>query len=162
MIATADRLDIGVYSRSEAAFFARVPVSTLNRWFYGNKQGERVVEPSFEDHERIVSFLDFVTALAIRNCRVGYKISMPKIREAIQRAKEDFSLDYPLAMRRTLFYSEAVETLFIVPPGKEEFYKITGKDRNQQHFTKVVEMFVDDLGFDADGLAKHFDIFTQG
>lgn len=154
--AKMDLLGIGLYTPAEAAFYARVSTQKLNRWFYGNAQGERVTTPRFTN-ERTISFLDFVQAIAIRNIRINYNVPLPKIREGIDRAMKDHSIDYPLARERTIYLFG--KELFILQKD-EEFQKITGSNREQKMITKVVELYMEDLGFDALGLANQYNSFT--
>ena len=50
-----------------------------------------------EAGEKIVTFLDFVQALAIRRLRNEWHLPLQKIREGYYRAKKDFKLKYPFA-----------------------------------------------------------------
>lgn len=162
MIAASDKLGVGIYSPQEASFYARVPLQTLNRWFYGSGQGELVAYPKFgADDERVITFLDFAQALAIRNIRTHYHVPLTKIREAIDRAKTEFGEPYPLARKRTTYLFGA--DLFI-HLGKDEFdyRKLTGNNRKQGVLTKIVEVFMSDMGFDSDGLANEYTAFRHG
>ncbi|MFH1108520.1 MAG: hypothetical protein V1790_04880 [Planctomycetota bacterium] len=156
MVATNNMLGLGLYTPAEAAFYARVPVQTLNRWFYGNAQGRLVAEPRFSRDERLVTFLDFVQALAIRNARVNYSVPLNTIREGIDRAKREYAVEYPLARRRTIHLFG--KDLYIELEGAD-YHKITGTNRRQGVMKTVVELYMDDLGFDASGVANSYVAF---
>ena len=65
----------GIYTPEEAATYARLDTRLVNRWVYGNKQGERVFHPEHKtQNQKIISFLDFIQILAIRNLRLNYKV----------------------------------------------------------------------------------------
>lgn len=156
MIASNTKLGVGLYTPNEAAFYARVPTRTLNRWFFGDTQGERVASPRFGD-ERIISFYDFVQAMAIRNIRTNHNVPLKKIREAIDRASSEHDVSYPLARRHTIYLFHP--DLYICFDASD-FKKLTGTQRDQKMIKQIVEFYVDDLGYDAEGLACHYDAFT--
>ena len=81
---SADLLGIGVYTPREAAFYARVPTQTMQRWLWGGLNSESAFTPEI-DGPKLVSFRDFVTTLAIRSIRNSQQpVSLQKIRSAIQ------------------------------------------------------------------------------
>ncbi len=159
MVAVTEKLGVGLYTLKEAAFYSRVPVQTLNRWFYGNKQGSVVVAPQFADSEdRVITFLDFVQALAIRNIRVNHRVPLSKIREAIERARDQYGVDYPLARKKTIYHFGA-EIFIHVDGYSQDFRQLTGRNRDQSVFTRVVELYMRDLGFDESGLASNYSAY---
>lgn len=154
MNAVSERLGVGLYTPSEAAFYSRVPLQTLNRWFYGNEQGQLVTAPRFGENERVVTFLDFVQAMAIRNVRLNHRIPLPKIRDAIERAKDEYEVDYPLARKKTIY--QFGHDIYIHLDG---IRKLTGGNLDQSVMEPVVELYMRDLGFDAEGLAASYTAF---
>src|SRR5271154_7587936 len=87
----------GLYTLGEAAKYARMHPITLARWFKGDNYCERIIP--LED-TKIISFLDFVQALAIRNLRVNYKkykISLQDIRDAVEKATKEYGISHPFA-----------------------------------------------------------------
>lgn len=152
------RLGRGLYTPAEAAFYARVPTVTIQRWLYGNRMGERVFRPESADpSSKCVTFLDFVQSLAVRNLRLRHKIPLLKIREAIARAESEYGLTYPFARRHTtyLFGSE----IFVVPPDHEAPVQVSGRAAKQMLMRKVVEVYLRDLSFDGQGLAEAYEAF---
>lgn len=172
-------LGIGVYTPEEAAFYARVQTRLLNRWLFGNKQGPSVVDPQLRDQserdEKIVTFLDFVQMLAIRDLRLNYKVPLQTIREGVKEFEETYSIQYPFARRHVAFLfqrgpDDRAGGLYIRQPGDdgESIYtKVTGTTKGktitkgQMALTKLVQFYMRDMHFDPDGLAESFDAFSQ-
>src|SRR5690349_307789 len=96
MVAQNPKLGVGIYTVAEAAFYARVHPTTLHRWLYGTADGEAVLRPEIED-EKIVTFVDFVEALAVRAIRLEHKLSLSKIRQAVKVATDTYGVLHPLA-----------------------------------------------------------------
>src|ERR1041385_3347657 len=90
----------GLYTLGEAATYARIPLRTISSWFRRDSAMSRVFPG---DDSKIIGFLDFIQTLAVRNLRVHYDISLQKIRDAVERAKEEFNLDYPFARKHTTY-----------------------------------------------------------
>ena len=93
----------GLYTLGEAAKYARMQPVTLTRWFKGDDYCARVLP--LED-AKIITFLDFVQALAIRNLRVIYKVKLQDIRDAVNRATDEFGITHPFAYKHTTFLFE--------------------------------------------------------
>jgi uncharacterized protein (DUF433 family) len=163
MVAIADKLlGRGIYSVDEAAFYLRVPKKTISRWVFGDVQGQAVVERELPDEDdKIVTFLDFIQALHIRQIRTDTdcKIALPKIRDAIKTAREKYSSPYPLATKHTT-YLYGNELTIAVGNDKDvprEFVEITGKNKHHGMIGKVVELYGKDLTFDpATGFANGY------
>ena len=153
-------LGIGLYTPSEAARYARVSTQLMTRWIHGTKQGASVVEAQVRDtDDKIVTFLDFVQALAIRrirNERPG--ISLQKIRQAYETAKKDFKVDYPFALESThigLFGPPDRENLQEIwlcvgqdDEGAKKYFQLTGRQRKNQLIGEVVRTYASRLLFD--------------
>jgi len=151
---TENKLGVGVYTLQDAALYARVSSRLLSRWFIGTNRWSSALDPSFDPEDRQVSFLDFIQALAVRQVRIKHKIPLAKIREGVERAKREYDLPYPLARRRTIYVFGKELYIF---QREDEFTKITGIDRNQKMLTKVVELYMKDIGFDeVTGLAESY------
>lgn len=91
----------GLYTVREAALYARLHPTVLNRWLFGNK---RVLHPQIGSAgEKVVTFLDFVQALAVRAIRTQHKIALDKVRLAIEVAEKEFQVSFPLARRHTIY-----------------------------------------------------------
>ncbi len=159
MIATRDYLGIGIYTPSEAAFYARVSPRMMTRWVFGDTQGKPVIERQLQDSkEKIVTFLDFVQALAVREVRCRYGLPLQRIRQGVDVARERYQLEYPLACEHRIYlFSDQQKSghghMVIRLEGDNEgfddqFIQITGKDKGARLMRSVVEMFLDDLTFD--------------
>jgi uncharacterized protein (DUF433 family) len=158
-------LGIGLYTRAEAARYARISSArTLTRWLFGSGDSDPVIDPQMPqgpEGDRIVTFLDFVQLLAIRAIRIEKKVSLQKIREALDEARDRYAMPYPFACPHTtyLFGSEII----VIPPGKrDELVQITGR-KGQHAIREVAELYMEDLVFQGDqGLASRFRIFRKG
>jgi uncharacterized protein (DUF433 family) len=151
-------LGIGLYTPAEAALYARVSTRLLMRWLYGSAAGEPVLRPQLagQDHQ-LVTFLDFVQAMAIRAVRLEHKVPLAKIRQAIEHAENVYGLPYPFARRHVtyLFGSELVIKL-----REDEYVQVSGKSAQNRLITKVAEFYMTDLAFNQEGLADLYRPFV--
>ena len=148
----------GLYTPKEAALYARLNPTVLSRWLYGNKSGERVLTPQFEGEQRVVTFLDFVQALAIRAIRQQHHISLDKIRTAIDRAEKEFGVKWPLARKHMTYLLG--RDIQIVPEAGGNPVQVTGRGSGQISLRPIVELHLRDLGWDAAGLATSYRAFS--
>jgi uncharacterized protein (DUF433 family) len=155
MIAEAkDLLGIGLYTPREAAFYARVPTQTLTRWVFGNV-GEPVTNRQVKDaDEKLVTFLDFIQALAIRAIRIRHKVPLQSIRQAYDEAVQHYGLDYPFARDHKVFLLGDTKTL-VVRLKDDDYRAISGRTRGNKIITQIVEPFLNDVTFE-DDLAARF------
>lgn len=157
---TDDRLGIGLYTVAEAAYYARVRTQLLSRWLFGDRAGERVVQPQLGDStEKLVTFVDFIQALAIRNIRIQHGLSLRKIRDAVDRARSRYNIEFPFAREHTTFLYEG--DIFICLPGEEDLVQVTGKHVHQRAIKKILELYMKDLSFDDEGLASTYVAFAH-
>ena len=104
MFAIADKIGVGVYTPAEAAFYARVSSRTMTRWVFGDAGGEPAFERQLRDpSEKVVTFLDLVQTLAVREVRNRHGLSLQKIRQGVDAARERYSLPYPLARKHSIY-----------------------------------------------------------
>lgn len=160
-VAVEELLEIGLYTPREAALYARVPMRTLVRWFFGNRQGGPVLRPQRDGaEEKSLSFLDFVQALAIRAVRLQHRVPLQRIREGIENAQQRYGVAYPLAMRHTIYLFN--KNLIIRQPGDEEdlYTQLSGKRAPNLLLPKVVELYMTDLTFGEEGLAAAYRAFA--
>lgn len=150
-------LGLGLYTPAEAALYARVHGNLLSRWLFGDARGAPVVDPQLRDleGEKVVTFLDFVQSLAIRAIRQTRKVPLQKIREAIEAAKQLYKIDYPFAIKHTT-YLLGKEVVIRTPCDKAKFVQLTGKAKRNRLLTEVAELYLEDLSFDANGLANRY------
>jgi uncharacterized protein (DUF433 family) len=165
MIQVADLLGVGLYSPSEAALYARVRPQLMARWVYGTR-GVRTSDPVFDPElgitdDKIVTFVDFVQALAVRRLRNERHVSLQRIREAYDRAKSVFHVPHPFATegaRVGLFgppNRPARQVVFICfakenegETVEEKYYQLTGKKHGNQLIAEVVMTYARFLEFD--------------
>lgn len=172
MIAAKDLLGIGLYSPYDAALYARVTTQLMNRWVFGNAQGKAVIQPQIDDAaEKIVTFLDFVQALAIRRIRNERRVPLGKIREAYFRARDEFDVTHPFALDSTrigLFGPldvPAKQEIYLCvgedDEGARQFFQITGKKHGNQLIGEVVRTYASRLVFDEQGFASKYKAFEH-
>jgi uncharacterized protein (DUF433 family) len=170
MVAVSKTLGIGIYSPAEAAFYARVSTRMMSRWVFGDAQGKAVIDREFLDpSEKIVTFLDFIQTLAVREVRNRHKIPLQRIRAGIEAAREEYKIDYPLACRHTIFlFSDQKgeghgEIVIRLPDEDGQYVQLTGKAKGNRMMQSVVEMFLDDLQFDpVTKLATQYSPMAEG
>ena len=129
----------------------------MARWFKGDDYCKRVF--LIED-SKVITFLDFVQVLAVRNVRIQYpRVSLQKIRDAIQNASEQYDITYPLARKHTTFIFD--ENIWIKLEDKA-LRQVSGKGHGQVGMTPVIERFCADISFDVDtGFADAFTPFRR-
>jgi uncharacterized protein (DUF433 family) len=172
---TADKLlGVGIYSASEAALYARIAPNLMARWVFSTSQGSSVIEPELGDtEEKIVTFLDFVQALAIRRIRQERRIPLTKIRDAYFRARDKYGVKYPFALQSTrigLFGppdDPSRQEIFICLDKDEKeaqtYFQLTGKKRDNQLIGEVVRTYAQRLVFDpGTGLALRYIAYPTG
>ena len=149
----------GLYTLGEAAKYARMHPITLARWFKGDNYCERVIP--LED-TKIISFLDFVQALAIRNLRVNYKkykISLQDIRSAVENATKEYGISHPFAYKHTTFWFD--RKIWIQPEGKP-LTQLSGKGHGQTGLLQIIENFYEDISFDPEtGFASSYKAYER-
>lgn len=137
-----------IYSPLEAAYYARLPVATVRAWIKG-------IEPAVEAKEDDgLSFLEFLQLLAVREHR-DKGVSLPKIREALNFARESCGLEYPFAAKNHESFLDG-KNLHIRLKGEKSSFSITGRERGQMNLQSVVELYMTKLEFDENGLAKKY------
>lgn len=160
MIAIGDKLGLGLYTPTQAALYARVSTSLLNRWLFGDRQGESVLKAQFkEEPEHLVSFLDFVQILAVREIRQQFRIPLHKIRQAVENAVLRFGREFPFALKhKTFLMSDGQRAGHgeIIIEVEEKLIQASGKNHGNQVFREVVELYLDKLQFNTDGLAARY------
>ena len=167
MIATRDHLGIGIYSPAEAAFYARVSPRMMSRWVFGDSGSRAVIERQLKDaNEKIVTFLDFVQTLAVREVRHRHGLPLQRFRQGVDEARNRYGLEYPLACPHRIFlfsdqqrqgHGEIIIRLESDLQGVEEYVQLTGRAKGNRLIQPVVEMFLSDLTFDpATNLATQY------
>lgn len=168
---TRDDLGIGIYTPQEAALYARVSTRLVNRWVFGDRSGQPVVTPQIraQEPDKVLTFLDFIQCLAVRAIRTRFKVPLGKIRQAIDMARTEFRVEYPFAMKHTMYlFSDKKERghgeILIRLPREQEtqedvldkYVQLSGRERGNIVMNTIVELYLDDLEFNADGVANEY------
>jgi uncharacterized protein (DUF433 family) len=138
----------GLYAVPEAAKYAKMPLATLRYWLYGDRIHPALRQAQIDKQEgRFLTFLEFAEALAIRELRANYHVSLTKIREAIDAAKKEYGIDYPFANKKHRTYLVGRD-LHITVTDELDLVQITGRERGQKQMRPCIEQFMRDLEFD--------------
>jgi len=121
---TDDLRETPTYTFSEAAHYLRVPVDTLRHWLLGNpfrtKAGDAYSKPLIAISGRdpnLLSFHNLVEAHVLSALRRRHRISMPKVRRALDYLQEKHPSPHPLA--DYWFQTDGID-IFITEYGKLE------------------------------------------
>jgi uncharacterized protein (DUF433 family) len=160
-------LGVGLYTPAEAARYARITTSMMTRWVHGSRKGRPVVHPvRDDDRDRIVTFVDFVQVLAIRQLRRQKPApSLEKIRKAYEEAVERYDVRYPFAYSHKCFY-DGKEIWIELPWRKhgddELFTQMTGRGRGQSMIREIAEIYIDRIEFEGeDHIASKFTLWRD-
>ena len=106
-IAIDDIRAMPCYSFPEAAHYLRIPVTTLRSWVRGRKyptsEGDQFFQPVIElpdDSQNLLSFINLVEIHVLDAIRCDHRISLHKVRVAIDFIKEELASDHPLAYHK--------------------------------------------------------------
>ncbi len=142
----------GLYSLSEAAFYAKMPQATLSSWFFGRKGRDAYRDHSLPDEvQRFLTFDEFIEAVAIRSLRNEHKFSLQEILDALKFAEDTWQIRHIFSHPR---HRAAVEPgqkgLFIYLEGDEDPFQISKKrSRGQKQFQPMIQDYLKLLDFDA-------------
>jgi hypothetical protein len=151
------KLGTGLYSIAEAAMYARVPVRKMATWVFGSNRMEPVIRPEYGNEDRIVSYLDFIQMLAVRQIRIEKGVPLIKIRQAIDLAKTTFGMDHPFAMENVTYWNGS--EIMIAPKGnEEELVQASGQQRGQMVFSFCWH-FLDKLEYDRQGRCNLYKVY---
>ncbi len=146
---------IGVYTLQEAALYAGISSHKLSRWVFGSRNQQAVFNSQLHN-DRLISFYDMVQTMAVDRAR-DKGISLRKIRQAIERAQEDYHIDLPLAYRHILYFDRGLH----IRLGEEQIVELTGPVRGQSMMEKIMEPFMQRLCFDEKNLAQAYTPFEK-
>ena len=106
-IATDDIRAMPCYSIPEVAHYLRIPETTLRSWVRGRKyptsKGDRFFQPVIElpdDSQNLLSFINLAEIHVLDAIRRDHRISLHKVRIAIDFIKEELKSDHPLAYHK--------------------------------------------------------------
>ena len=104
-----DPRELPAYSLAEAAHYFDIPVSTVRYWSLGRDQIMPLIEPA-EVSPPILSFANLVELHVLGAIRRKHRVSMPKVRAALDYVQSVLKTPRPLANRQ--FKTDGVE-LFV-------------------------------------------------
>ncbi len=140
--------------------YARLHPQTLTRWVYGSKAGLPAIHAQFPpEEEKVITFLDLIQSLAIRAIRTTRKVPLSKIREAVTNLEDKYGKKYPFARPHETFLL-GDEVFIDLKEGA--FVQVTGRMKDQHAMRKVVEAYLTDLSYDAEGIASKYSPFSFG
>ncbi|HJT33973.1 MAG TPA: hypothetical protein VJ783_18145 [Pirellulales bacterium] len=174
--AAGSLLGVGIYSPDEAARYARVTTRTMQRWVFGDSFGEPVIQSQLAtegDSERLVTFVDFVQVLAVRQVRIREKrFPLQKIRKACEVASAHYGLEYPLAAKEHKIYlfgpkdnlaaCEMVVLFGQDEAGEDLYLQLTGKKAGNFVLSAVAEPFMSKLRFGESPFAEEYVAWERG
>ena len=128
----------------------------MSRWIFGNKKHRSVIDPQFRTDEKLVSCLDLVQTLAIKEIRLQRRIPLLKVRQAIKTAREVYQMSYPFARKHVTFL---LGDELVIHPCEGSYVEASGQHAGQP-LLSFVEEYVEDLTFDSSGLASKYKIFA--
>lgn len=158
MVATLKKyIGTGLYTIREAALYARVSEPMMRRWLFGTNRLDPVIDRQFGTDEKRVTFLDLVQTLAIREIRLQHDVPLQKFREAMRWVKKARGVEYPFARRH---YTFLLGKELVIALSKAEYVQASGKQAGQR-LLSFVEMYLESLTFNRDGLANAYQIFKS-
>lgn len=86
------------YSVPEAAFYLRLPVSTLRAWIGRQRDFAPLIIPA-QERPLSLSFINLIEAYVLASIRRKHEISMAKVRKGLSFISSRFGSDHPLADR---------------------------------------------------------------
>lgn len=148
----------GLYTVPEAARYARVDPDLVRRWLFGTSKLQPVFTPQFGRGEKLISFLDLIQTLAIRQIRVMNKVPVKKIRQAMRWVKEKLGEDYPFARKHfTYLFGNELAIEF----KRGQYAQVSGRRVGQGLIREIVEPYLVDLTYDDTGLACAYTIYRS-
>lgn len=155
-------LGVGIYSPKEAALYITrggppVRPQQVSRWIHGQRQSEPVVRAEFPGHREIISFLDMVQAMAIRDMRYCKNIPLQRIRQAVAYLRTHHpEVEYPFAHRHETFLIEETKELAVLLPQDEPEHvlQVSGHDKGQYVHATLLDKYLTRLEFNEQGQAR--------
>jgi uncharacterized protein (DUF433 family) len=115
-VLSADPRGMPAYSIAEAAHYLQIPLATLRSWVcgrhYPTATGMKFFKPVIDlpdPNLASLSFVNLVEAHVLDAIRREHSIPLPKVRQALDYVKKQFSVPHPLAEQR--FESDGVSLL---------------------------------------------------
>jgi len=150
MLATIDPRDVATYDFAEVAHYLRLPVSTVRAWVLGQDEFRPIIKPA-SDSSPALSFINLVEIHVLAAIRRQHRVSMPKVRLALQNL--DLGTTHPLADAR--FQTDGVD-LFVSSLGE----LVNLSQPNQRTMREVIEAHLHRVVWDSDDLPLELFPFT--
>jgi uncharacterized protein (DUF433 family) len=139
----------GLYAITDAAFYAKIPTSTLSDWFFGRKNREAFRDAEFKGFEdRFITFDEFVEALAIRYLRKrGFSLS--EILDALSFAEAQYGVQNMFSHPEHRMATDSSKHLHLFLANESNPIQVSGKrGKGQQSFNLLVQDYLNFLTFE--------------
>lgn len=158
-----DPRDVPTYAYADVARYLGLPASTVRAWvrgaYYSTREGERrVFKPVIErpdPDDPMLSFTNLVEIHVLSAIRRTHKVSLQKVREALDYLHREFPTPHPLA--RVDLQTDGVD-LFLEIWG--QILALSGP-RGQMEMRAIVEAYLNRIERDEAGLAARLYPFTR-
>lgn len=115
------------------------------------------------DNDDLVSFVELVQCLAIRAIRMEKKISLQRIRAAMELARDKYDIEFPFARKHTTYlFEDDIVIRVRNENGEDHIVQITGKYKHHDLIKPVGEFYMEELSYDPDGLADSYTPLANG
>ena len=151
---SVDVLCGGIYTRSQAAYLARLRPQTMARWFdvsVGHGPAVRHNETTLGSS--VVGFTDLMQLMAVRSIRVAgeNRISLQKVREITIKA-EEVGFSSPLAIEGVEIFLLGKDVVLKLPDGG----LLMGSGKYAKHYVMepVLRPYLEGVKYDKNGVAN--------
>jgi uncharacterized protein (DUF433 family) len=144
----------GLYTLSDAAFYARIPRQTLQAWFFG--RGENSYRSAKFNHleDKLLTFNEFVEALAVRSLREkGFPLQ--SIFQALQAGELLAGASHPVTNPEFRMLADLKgKHLYLMKRTDQNPYQVSGKKGvGQMALQPVVQEYLKDIEFNRENQA---------
>lgn len=154
---TATERSAGAYGLPEAARYLRMPVQTLRRWFLGDGKNAPLHRAGIEEDGRsMLTFEDFIEAAAVRCLRHEHGLSLQKIRNGYEQARELYGIDRLFNRRAHRIFASTAKELLICLDDEDPVNptQLTGKTVGQKEFHVLAQAYLRQIEWDEEGMAR--------
>lgn len=148
-------LERELYALPEAARLLRVAPSTLQWWLEGRTLGRKTYAPVLRSEptgSKVLTWGEFVEARYLRSYRKDLQVPLQQLRIVIERLREQFGVQYPLATLKPFVAGNREVVLKAqdesgLPP---DFWLFVGIASGQAIVTPATETFLQRVDFSED------------
>lgn len=142
---TSTILGQGVYSVSDAARYARLSTSSVDRWVFGYRNYPSLVNPDVPrlGRDRAISFLALIELCLIGRFK-GQGVPPRKFRQAATALAGTEGITHPFAFERVL----RTDGRDLFAPAGHDYVQLTGRRREHLVWKLVVEPFFKEIDFE--------------